>query len=127
VNSFFAGDGSVNAQAARQADRDRRGGVSLTGRFTPTAYPTLLLPLAGGRGYWVIGDLTQHGRYTSAAGLRAGNWPDGNQVATPRPAVVHEETDTFLTTYTAIDPPRPAGGPLTLDGFFGWPLTAVAR
>jgi hypothetical protein len=133
VNGFFAGHASVNAQAARQAERDRRGGVSLTGRFTPTAYPTLMLPLAGGRGYWVIGVLTQRGRYASAAGLRAGNWPDGNQVAAPRPAVVHEETDTFLTTYTAVDPPRPAGGPVphggrvTLDGFFGWPLTAVAR
>ena len=55
---------------------------------------------------------------------------DSNEVATPRPAVVHQETDTFITTYTAIDPPRAAGGPagaaLTLDGFFGWPLEAVA-
>jgi hypothetical protein len=43
---------------------------------------------------------------------------------------VHHETDTFITTYTAIDPPHPAGKPagaaLTLDGFFGWPLSAVA-
>jgi len=36
------------------------------------------------------------------------------------------ETDTFITTYTAIDPPRSAGATLTLDGFFGWPLSAVA-
>lgn len=126
LNGFFAGDGSVNAQAARQAERDRRGGVSLTGRFDPAAYPTLALPLAGGRGYWLIGVLTQRGHYTAAAGLRAATWPDGNQVASPRPAVVHAETDTFLTTYTAIDPPRQAGGAVTLDGFFGWPLTAVA-
>ena len=68
----------------------------------------------------------QAGHYASAAGLRAKNWPDGNEVATPRPAVVHHETDTFITTYTAIDPPRSAGAPLTLDGFFGWPLAAVA-
>jgi hypothetical protein len=92
--------------------------------------PTLALPLAGGRGFWMIGILTQTGRYASATGLRAKNWPDGNQVATPRPAVVHHETDTFITTYTAIDPPHPAGKPasatLTLDGFFGWPLSAVA-
>ena len=27
---------------------------------------------------------------------------------------------------TAIDPPRSAGATLTLDGFFGWPLSAVA-
>ena len=44
----------------------------------------------------------------------------------PPPAVVHHETDTFITTYTAIDPPRSAGATLTLDGFFGWPLAAVA-
>jgi hypothetical protein len=48
-------------------------------------------------------------------------------VATPRRAVVHQETDTFITTYTAIGPLRPAGAALTLDGFFGWPLTAVAN
>jgi hypothetical protein len=126
VNGFFSGDGSVNTQAARQAQRDRRGGVSLTGRFTPAAYPTLALPLAGGRGYWMIGVLTQLGHYSTAAGLRADTWPDGNQVATPRPAVVHAETDTFLTTYTAVDPPSRPGGAVTLDGFFGWPLTAAA-
>jgi hypothetical protein len=74
----------------------------------------------------MIGILTQTGRYASATGLRAKNWPDGNQVATPRPAVVHHETDTFITTYTAIDPPRSASATLTLDGFFGWPLAAVA-
>jgi hypothetical protein len=126
VNDFFAGSGSINAQAARQAGRDRDGGVSFTQGFTATANPTLALPLAGGRGFWMIGILTQTGRYASAAGLRAKNWPDGNQVATPRPAVVHHETDTFITTYTAIDPPRSAGAALTLDGFFGWPLSAVA-
>jgi len=127
VNDFFAGSGSVNAQAARQAGQNRRGGVSFTEGFTTTANPTLALPLAGGRGFWMVGILTQTGSYTSAAGLRARNWPDGNEVATPRPAVVHQETDTFITTYTAIDPLRPAGAALTLDGFFGWPLTAVAN
>ena len=40
--------------------------------------------------------------------------------------MVHRETDTFITTYAAIDPPRAAGAPVTLDGFFGWPLQAVA-
>jgi hypothetical protein len=130
VNDFFAGSGSINAQAARQAGQDRRGGVSFTQGFTTTANPTLALPLAGGRGFWMAGILTQTGHYASAAGLRAKNWPDGNQVAIPRPVVVHHETDTFITTYTAIDPPRPASKPagatLTLDGFFGWPLSAVA-
>ena len=126
VNDFFAGSGSINAQAARQTGQDRRGGVSFTQGFTTTVNPTLALPLAGGRGFWMIGILTQTGRYASATGLRAKNWPDGNQVATPRPAVVHHETDTFITTYTAIDPPRSASATLTLDGFFGWPLSAVA-
>ena len=126
VNDFFAGSGSINAQAARQTGQDRRGGVSFTQGFTTTGNPTLALPLAGGRGFWMIGILTQTGHYASATGLRAKNWPDGNQVATPRPAVVHHETDTFITTYTAIDPPRSASAPLTLDGFFGWPLSAVA-
>src|SRR5262249_35547936 len=102
------------------------GGVSFTQGFTTTGNPTLALPLAGGRGFWMIGILTQTGHYASAAGLRAKTWPDGNQVASPRPAVVHHETDTFITTYTAIDPPRSAGATLTLDGFFGWPLSAVA-
>jgi len=126
VNDFFAGSGSVNAQAARQAGQNRRGGVSFTEGFATTANPTLALPLAGGRGFWMIGILTQTGHYASAAGLRAKNWPDGNQVATPRPVVVHHETDTFITTYTAIDPPRSADAALTLDGFFGWPLATVA-
>ena len=126
VNDFFAGSGSINSQAARQAGQNRRGRVSFTGGFTTTANPTLAVPLAGGRGFWMIGILTQTGHYASAAGLRAKNWPDGNEVATPRPAIVHHETDTFITTYTAIDPPRSAGATLTLDGFFGWPLTAVA-
>jgi hypothetical protein len=126
VNDFFAGSGSINAQAARQTGQDRRGGVSFTQGFTTTGNPTLALPLAGGRGFWMIGILTQTGHYASATGLRAKNWPDGNQVATPRPAVVHHETDTFITTYTAIDPPRSASATLTLDGFFGWPLSAVA-
>ena len=47
---------------------------------------------------------------------------------------MHQETDTFITTYTAIDPLRPAGNPaghaagatVALDGFFGWPLAALA-
>ena len=54
------------------------------------------------------------------------DWPDGNQVATPRPAVVHHESDAFITTYTAIVPPRTADATVALDGFFGWPLSAVA-
>jgi hypothetical protein len=39
---------------------------------------------------------------------------------------VHQETDTDITTYTALDPTRSAGGTVALDGFFGWPLTAAA-
>jgi hypothetical protein len=74
----------------------------------------------------VIGSLTQSGTYSAPSGLRAKAWPDGNQVATPRPAIVHHETDTFTTTYTAIDSLRSDAAAVTLDGFFGWPLTATA-
>jgi hypothetical protein len=63
--------------------------------------------------------MTQTDAYTAPAGLSAKDWPDGRQVATPRPAVVHDETDTFITTYTAIDPLRPGNTAVALDGFFG--------
>lgn len=126
VNGFLAGSGSINAQAATWIRQDRGAGVTFTGHFTPAPDPALALPLATGRGFWMIGFLTQSGTYSAPAGLRAKSWPDGNQVATPRPAVVHHETDTFITTYAAIDPLRSANGAVTLDGFFGWPLTAVA-
>ena len=117
VNDFLAGSGSITAQFATSIRQDRRGGVSFAGRFAPAADPTFALPLADGRGYWVIGILTQSARYSAPAGLRAKDWPDGNQVATPRPAVVHHETDTFTTTYTAIDP-------LRSDERHRWPWTA---
>jgi hypothetical protein len=126
VNDFLAGSGSITAQAATQLRQDRQAGITFTGRFTPTPDPTLALPLAHGRGFWMIGFLTQSGTYSAPSGLRAKSWPDGNQVATPRPAVVHHEADTFITTYTAIDPLQSAHASVTLDGFFGWPLTAVA-
>jgi hypothetical protein len=125
VNSFFSGPGSINATSAQQGRQDRAGGVSLVNRFAPAADPTFALPLAGGRGYWLIGVFAQTGIHRSAAGIRKATWPDGDSVGSPRPAVVHHETDTFITTYTAIDPLRSSGGPVTLDGFFGWPLTAT--
>jgi hypothetical protein len=126
VNSFLAGPGSIPVQSAMQIRQDRQGGVTLTGGFAPAPYPTFALPLASGNGFWIIGNLTQSDTYSAPSGVRANDWPDGNQVATPRPAVVHRETDTFATTYTAIDPLRPDHAAVTLDGFFGWPLTAVA-
>jgi hypothetical protein len=126
VNNFLAGPGSIPVLSATQIRQDRQGGVMFTGSFAPAPGPTFALPLANGRGYWVIGSLTQSNIYNAPSGLRAKAWPDGNQVATPRPAIVHHETDTFLTTYTAIDPLRPDHAAVTLDGFFGWPLTATA-
>jgi hypothetical protein len=126
VNSFFTGPGSVNTQSATQLKQDRAGGATVAEQFAPTADPTLALPLAGGRGYWLVGVLAQTGSYSSAAGIRKATWPDGSSVAPVRPAIVHREIDTFITTYTATDPLRSAGGRVTLDGFFGWPLTAVA-
>lgn len=126
VNDYLAGSGSIPVQAATWIRQDRRDRVSFTGRFTPAPDPTVALPLAGGRGYWLIGILTQSDTYRAPSGVRASTWPDGNQVATPRPAVVHHESDTFITTYTAIDPLRTADATVALDGFFGWLLSAVA-
>jgi hypothetical protein len=126
VNDFLAGSGSIPATSAKSIRQDRRAGVSYTSGFAPSPDPTFALPLADGRGYWVIGILIQRDSYSAPAGLRASAWPDGNQVATPRPSVVHHETDTFITTYTAIDPPRSASAAVALDGFFGWPLATVA-
>jgi hypothetical protein len=126
VNSFFTGPDSVTAQSATQIRQDRAGGATLAEQFAPTADPTLALPLAGGRGYWLVGVLTQTGRYSSAAGTRKDTWPDGATIGPERPAIVHHGTNTYITTYTATDPLRSAGGRVALDGFFGWPLTAVA-
>jgi hypothetical protein len=124
VNAFLSGSDSIPAQFAAWIRQDRQSGVSLSGFFSPAPDPTFALPLAGGRGYWVIGSMTQSNTHSAPGGLSAGNWPDGSQVATPRPAVVHHQTDTFITTYTAIDPPRPGNATVTLDGFSGWPLAA---
>ena len=126
VNSFLSGPGSFTAQSATQIRQDRAGGVTLTEGFAPTGDPTLALPLAGGRGYWLIGILTQTATYNSTAGLRQDTLPDGASIAVARPSVVHHETNTYITTYTATDPLRSAGGTVALDGFFGWPLTAAA-
>lgn len=126
VNGFLSGSGSVNGQAATWIRQDQRAGVSFTGHFTPAPDPTFALPLANRRGYWLIGFLTQTSTHSSPSGLRTTSWPDSSPVATPRPSVVHHETDTYITTYTALDPLRSAGGSVALDGFFGWPLTAVA-
>ncbi len=126
VNGFLSGPGSVNGQAATWIRQDQLAGVSFTGHFTPAPDPTFALPLANGRGYWLIGFLTQTTTHRSPSGLHTTSWPDSDPVATPRPAVVHHETDTYITTYTALDPLRSAGGTVALDGFFGWPLTTAA-
>ena len=126
VNSFFSGPDSFTVQSATQITQDRAGGVTLAERFSPTADPTLALPLAGGRGYWLIGVLTQTATYSSAAGIRKDTLPDGASIAATRPAVVHHATDTYITTYTAIDPLRSHGATVALDGFFGWQLTSTA-
>lgn len=126
ANGFLSGPGSIPETSAASIRQDRRAGISFAGGFAPAADPTFALPLANGQGYWVIGFLTQTGSHSAPAGLRANTWPDGIQVAAPRPAVVHQETDTFSTTYAAIDPLRSAPAAVALDGFFGWPLTAVA-
>jgi hypothetical protein len=126
VNSFFAGPDSINVQFATDSRHDRAGGVTLAQRFAPAAGPALALPLAGG-GYWLVGVFSQTSTFHSATGTRKSSWPDGSSIASPRPAVVHQETDTFVTTYTATDPLRSAGGRVVLDGFFGWPVADVVR
>ena len=126
LTPFFAGPGSVTAQTATQISQDRAGGATLAERFSPTPDPALALPLADGRGYWLIATLTQTASYSSAAGIRTAALPDGASIAAARPAVVHQATDTYLTTYAATDPPLSAGGAVELDGFFGWPLAATA-
>jgi hypothetical protein len=126
LNSFFSGSGSFNVQSANQIRQDRAGGVTVANRFTAATDPVLALPLAGGRGYWLVGVLVQTGTYGSVTGFRKATWPDGSSVAPARSAVVHHQTDTFITTYTATDPLRSASGRVALDGFFGWPLTTAA-
>jgi hypothetical protein len=124
LNSFLSGPRSINAGAARQIRLDRRCRVSFTGRFTPAPDPTIALPLASGRGYWLIGALTQRDVYSTSSGLRTASG-HGSAAAGPRPAVVRE-TDTSITTYTAIDPLRSAGGTVALNSFSAWLLTAIA-
>jgi hypothetical protein len=126
MNSFFTGPDSVTAQSAAQVRQDRAGRATVAEQFAAAGDATLALPLAGDRGYWLVSVLTQTARYSSTAGIRKDTWPDGTSIGPARPVVVHHETDTFITTYTAIDPLRSAGGPVTLDGFFGWPLTSEA-
>ena len=75
---------------------------------------------------WLVGVLVQTCTYGSAAGFSKATWPDGSSVAAASTAVVHHQTDTYITTYTATDPPRSTSGRVALDGFFGWPLTATA-
>jgi hypothetical protein len=115
VNDFFAGSGSINAQAARQAGQDRRGGVSFTQGFTTTGNPTLALPLAGGRGFWMIGILTQTGRYASAAGAAreelAGRQPGGHPQARRR-----APRDRHLHHHVHRDRPAAFGRPRAYPG-----------
>jgi hypothetical protein len=66
VNDFLAGSGSITAQSATQLRQDRQAGITFTGRFTPAPDPTLALPLANGRGFWMIGFLTPE-RYLQRA------------------------------------------------------------
>jgi hypothetical protein len=126
LNSWFTGPNSMNTQFATESEQDRAGGVTLTVRFTAAEGQPIALPLANGTGFWLVGVLDQTSVYHSAAGSTKAAWPDGNAISSSRPAVVHRETYTFITTYTAIDPPQAASTRVTLDGFFGWQLTDAA-
>jgi hypothetical protein len=126
VNGFLAGSSSVTGQAAQWIRQDRTAGVSFNGVFTPAADATFALPLASGGGYWLIGFLTQTNIHTAPSGYHKADWPDGSTATTPSSAVLHHQTDTYITTYTAIDPLRSSGGTVALDGFFGWQLATAS-
>ena len=74
------------------------------------------------------------GRWKLAAAVHqpgGSGWPalctQGTPPATPPVlAPASYETDTFTTTYAAIDPLLSGNATVALDGFFGWPLTATA-
>ena len=107
VNDFLAGPGSVPVQSATSIRQDRQAGVTFTGRFAAAPDPTFALPLANGRGFWIIGTLTQSDTYSRALrrareGL-AGRQPGGRP---PGPPSCTTRATSFTTTYTAIDPLR---------------------
>ena len=106
--------------------RTAPAGSTLAEQFTPAVDPTLALPLAGGRGYWLVGVLDPDRPLQLSRRHPQGHLAGRHLHRPARPAVVHHQTDTFITTYTAIDPLHSAGGPVTLDGFFGWPLTVAS-
>ena len=86
----------------------------------------MALPLADGRGYWLIDFLIQINNRNSPSGFHKAAWPDGSPVTTGSVAIVHHQTDTYITTYAAMDPRRSAGGTVALDGFVGWPLATTS-
>ena len=55
INGFLTGSGSIPETSASSIRQDRQAGASFTSRFTMTSDPTFALPLAGGRGFWLIG------------------------------------------------------------------------
>ena len=123
LNSWFTGPNSMTTQFATETAQDQAAGVTLAVRFTPAADQVVALPLANGAGFWLIGVFDQISAYHCAAGSTKATWPDGTTIASTRPAVVHRETYTFITSYAAVDSSQSVGGQATLDGFFGWQLT----
>ncbi len=106
--------------------KDAPKGVNITQKFTTTSYPTWSWPLADGKGYWVVGSLTQTIAWADAIGYTAATWPDGSSVATPKPSTVHRQVNTYRTNYSASDPFRSSGGQVEIDGFWGLQLTSTA-
>ncbi|HTX00842.1 MAG TPA: hypothetical protein VMD59_18825, partial [Acidimicrobiales bacterium] len=93
------GTDSITASftSARAAMERKHDGLSVS--FTTTATPPLALPLAAG-GDLVFVTLHQITTSTSKAGVKAkDDWPDGESVATPSPAVVHRQVDIYETVY----------------------------
>jgi len=68
----------------------------------------------------VVAPLTERASLEDRAGNTTGTWPGGTSVASPHPSTVHSEQITFSTTYSAVDPSTKVGGPVAVDGFWGW-------
>ena len=117
--SWFVGATSVSSTFLTAEKSLSSQHITVTQKFEPSSYPTFAWPLADGKGAWVVAALAQQDRLSDPAGNTTSTWPGGASIATPHPATVHSQQNTYSTTYSAIDPTTKAGGPVTIDGFKG--------
>jgi hypothetical protein len=119
--TWFVGKPTTSVQTAFKTtyEKDAPKGVTFSQKFTTTSYPTWSWPLADGKGYWVVGNLTQEITWTDPAGNTTTTWPDGSTVAIPKPSTVHHQVNKYFTTYAATDALSSSAGRVGLDGFWG--------